>query len=116
MTIPSNETIIVFNHHGMGAADNELQLVLAGKYLSLLLDGGLLPGAMCFYADGVKLVVEGSPVLPQLRELEAKGVHLVVCSTCLAFYGLTDKVQAGIVGGMTDIIEAQFKASKVITL
>ncbi|HMN12996.1 MAG TPA: DsrE family protein [Bellilinea sp.] len=116
MAIPATDTVLVFNHHGMGDADNALQLVLAGKYLSLLLEGGLLPGAICFYADGVKMVVEGSPVLEQLHALEERGVRLVVCSPCLNFFGLADKVQAGIVGGMTDIIEAQFKATKVITL
>lgn len=60
--------------------------------------------------------MDGSPILEQLRALEAKGVRLIVCSTCLEHYGLTDKVQVGIVGAMTDIIEAQVKASKVITL
>jgi hypothetical protein len=43
-------------------------------------------------------------------------VRLIVCSTCLDYFNLTDKVQVGIVGGMTDIIEAQAKAEKVITL
>lgn len=71
---------------------------------------------ICFYTDGVKLAVTGSPVLDQLKELELKGVHLILCGTCLSFYDLTDQVQVGIVGGMTDIIEAQFRASKVISI
>ena len=71
---------------------------------------------ICFYTDGVKLAVTGSPVLDQLREFESKGVHIILCSTCLAHYSLTDQVQVGIVGGMTDIIEAQFRASKVISI
>jgi hypothetical protein len=41
---------------------------------------------------------------------------LVLCSTCLEYYGLLDQVEVGIVGGMTDIIEAQWRAEKVITL
>jgi hypothetical protein len=41
---------------------------------------------------------------------------LIVCSTCLNYFNLTDKVQVGIVGGMGDILEAQIKADKVITL
>jgi sulfur relay (sulfurtransferase) complex TusBCD TusD component (DsrE family) len=84
--------------------------------LRLLTESNLLPAAICFYTDGVKLVVEGSPVLEQLKLLEARGVHLIVCSTCLNYFGLEDKVQVGIVGGMTDIIEAQWRADKVITL
>jgi sulfur relay (sulfurtransferase) complex TusBCD TusD component (DsrE family) len=61
-------------------------------------------------------VVEGSPLIEQLKALEAKGVHLILCSTCLNHYGLPDKVQVGIIGGMTDLIEAQWQADKVITL
>jgi peroxiredoxin family protein len=60
--------------------------------------------------------VEGSPVLDQLHELEKAGVRLIVCSTCLDFFGLEGKVKAGIVGGMADILEAQVRAGKVITL
>jgi sulfur relay (sulfurtransferase) complex TusBCD TusD component (DsrE family) len=48
--------------------------------------------------------------------LESKGVRLTVCSTCLNYFGLQNKIQVGIVGGMGDIIEAQIKAEKVITL
>ncbi|GAB4399698.1 MAG: hypothetical protein OHK0052_23270 [Anaerolineales bacterium] len=75
-----------------------------------------MPKAIGFYTEGVRLCVTGSPVLEELRALEAKGVRLILCSTCLNFYGLSEQVAVGIVGGMTDIIEAQFLADKVIVL
>jgi len=109
-------TVIQITNNGMGKADETLQRKLAGKYLELIQLNDTLPNAICFYTDGVKLVVEGSPVLEQLKSLEEKGVRLIVCSTCLDYFNLTDKVKVGIVGGMTDIIEAQVKAEKVITL
>ena len=110
------DTIILITNNGMGKADKPLQQKLIGKYLELIQQNDSLPNAICFYTEGVKLVVEGSPVLSQLKALEDKGVRLIVCSTCLDYFNLTDKVQVGIVGGMTDIIEAQVKAEKVITL
>lgn len=113
---PKPATVLVFNNEGMGKSERALQLTLAGKYLALILDANLLPNAICFYADGVRLVVEGSPLLAVLSSLEQKGVRLVVCSTCLDYLGLRDQVRVGIVGGMPDIIEAQFNADKVITL
>ena len=109
-------TIIQITNNGMGKADDVLQRKLIGKYLELIQLNDSLPNAICFYTDGVKLVVEGSPVLEQLKSLEEKGVRLIVCSTCLEHFNLIDKVKIGIVGGMTDIIEAQVKAEKVITL
>jgi intracellular sulfur oxidation DsrE/DsrF family protein len=110
------DTVLLVPRDGMGEADLALQHKLMDKYLRLLLEGEALPAAMCFYAEGVKLVVDGSPVLERLREVEAEGVRLVVCSTCLDHFGLTDQVQVGIVGGMGDILEAQVRAGKVVTL
>ena len=113
----NNDSIVLLvTNDGMGRATAELQHKLIGTYLRLLDEHAMLPAAICFYTDGVKLVVEGSPVLEPLKSLETKGVHLIVCSTCLAYFGLEDKVRVGIVGGMTDIIEAQWRAGKVITL
>ncbi len=114
-TVRTNLVILIPNN-GMGKADTELQRTLIVKYLELLNQHAELPNAICFYTEGVKLVVEGSPVLEQLHSLETKGMRLIVCSTCLNYFGLQDKVKAGIVGGMGDILEAQLKAEKVITL
>ena len=100
----------------MGHGPEDLQLTLLNKYLQLLDQNGELPAAICFYTEGVKLVTDGSPVLEQLRAIETKGVRLIVCSTCLNYFGLTDKVKTGIVGSMADILEAQQKAGKVISL
>ena len=100
----------------MGSADDVLQHKLLDTYLKLLLENDSLPAAICFYTEGVKLVVTGSLILESLSQLESRGVRLIVCSTCLNYFELTDKVQVGIIGGMPDILEAQIKASKVITL
>ncbi|CAG1012354.1 hypothetical protein ANAEL_04401 [Anaerolineales bacterium] len=110
------DTVILVTNNGMGKGDQALQHKLAAKYFELLAQNTHLPAAICFYTDGVKLAVSGSPVIEQLKALEAKGVHIILCSTCLDFYGLSKEVQVGIVGGMTDIIEAQTKATKVITI
>jgi sulfur relay (sulfurtransferase) complex TusBCD TusD component (DsrE family) len=110
------DTIILVTNNGMGTADPALQHKLAAKYFELLMQNTNLPAAICFYTEGVKLTVTGSPVLEQLKALEANGVRLIICSTCLDFYGINDQIQVGIVGGMTDVIEAQTKAGKVITI
>ncbi len=100
----------------MGRGDLALQQALIAKYLSLLEDQIPLPEALCFYTDGVRLVTEGSHVLALLRQLEDRGVQLIICKTCLDYLGIADQVRAGRVAGMTDILEAQMRASKVITL
>ena len=111
-----NNTILNVTNNGMGNGPEELQLLLVGKYLQLLGQNNDLPAVICFYTNGVKLVTDGSPIIEFLADLERKGVRLIVCSTCLDFFGITDKVRIGIVGGMPDILEAQLRAEKVITL
>ena len=111
-----SDAVVIINREGMGSAEPPLQLKLLDTYLRLLLEGSTLPAAICFYTDGVKLVVDGSPLLDRLRDVEQRGVRLIICSTCLGYFGLTDQVRVGIVGGMPDIIEAQAQANKVITL
>ena len=108
--------VIVITRDGMGSGDVALQHKLLGTYLRLLLENDSLPAAICFYTDGVKLVVEGSPLLERLSRVEQRGVRLIICSTCLNYLGLTEKVRVGTAGGMPDILAAQIEASKVITL
>jgi hypothetical protein len=110
------DTVVLVTRPGMGSGDLELQRKLFVTYLKILLENGSLPGAFCFYTEGVKLVVKGSPALDLLKELDARGVHLILCRTCLEYYGLLDQVGVGVVGGMGDIVAAQTMASKVVAL
>jgi hypothetical protein len=112
----NNNTVLLFTRNGMGDAPAELQQKLAWKFLQLNLDAGTLPAKILFYADGVKLACEGSCVIDQLRTLNDCGVELILCSTCLDYFDLRDRVKVGIVGGMPDIIEAMNMAAKVISL
>jgi predicted peroxiredoxin len=108
--------VILVTNNGTGNADEKLQQLLFGKYGELLLQNESPPAAPGFYTDGVKLVCEGPPVMEKLHNLENKGVRLIICSTCSNYFDLTEKVRVGIVGGMGDILEAQMKAEKVITI
>ena len=108
--------LILVTREGMGRAAPELGLKLINAYFDLLCADETLPSCVCFYAEGVKLTVEGSPILDVLRALEEKGVPLKICGTCLDFYGLADKVKVGEVSNMKALIERQWEADKVITI
>ncbi len=113
----SKKTVFVFASYGMGQTDNaELKIKLANKFLALIADADPLPSQICFYTDGVKLCVTGSPVLDELRALAAKGVELVLCSTCLETFGLRNQIAVGVVGGMGDIITAMTNADNTVSL
>jgi len=112
----ASDTVMVFTRFGLGSGPDELQKLLAGKFLSLLNESGDLPAKILFYTEGVKLACEGSPVLEPLRTLQARSVELILCSTCLDYFGLRERVAVGIIGGLPDIIEAMQMAEKVISL
>ena len=109
-------TVLMVTRDGFGSAEPALPHALMGKYLGLLLAGDLTPRALCFVTEGVHLACEGSPVLEELRRLGERGCRLLVCTTCLEFYGLKEKLRAGTACGMPDILNAQLEAAKVITL
>lgn len=111
-----SDSVLLFTRAGMGHAPEELQATLAVKFLSLLLESGDLPAKVLFYTEGVKLACEDSPVLEQLGRMEKQGVELVLCSTCLDYFGLREKVRVGVIGGMPDILETLQNATKVVSL
>ena len=111
-----DQTVILFTRNGLGHGPENLQLTLANKFLQLTLASGHLPAKILFYTDGVRLACSGSPVLEPLREMQQRGVELVLCQTCLETFGLAGEVQVGVVGGMGDILEALQKAGKVISV
>jgi sulfur relay (sulfurtransferase) complex TusBCD TusD component (DsrE family) len=117
MASPQKSTVFAFSSYGIGQTeDTALKIRLAQKFLALIAQADPLPSQICFYTDGVRLCVNGSPVLAELQALQAKGVELVLCSTCLDTFGLADQVTVGVVGGMGDIITAMVSADHVITL
>ena len=110
-------TVIVINRNGMGHADPGLSRdKLVGAFLNMLDLDNRLPRAICFYAEGVQLTLDDSPVLEELKSLEAKGVELIVCTTCLNFYEAMDRLAVGTAAGMKEIVDAQWGAGKVITI
>lgn len=111
-----SDTVLLFTRNGIGHAPEDLQQTLVKKFLSLFHESNQMPAKILFYTDGVKLACEGSEVLDALQAMESKGVELVLCKTCLDYFGLGEQVKVGVVGGMGDIIEALQKAGKVISL
>jgi sulfur relay (sulfurtransferase) complex TusBCD TusD component (DsrE family) len=108
--------IILFTRNGLGDAPAELQQKLVTRFLALLIESNQIPSKIVFYTEGVKLACDGSPILELLGTLEAQGVELVLCQTCLDFFNLADQVKIGVVGGMGDILEVLQKAPKVLSV
>jgi len=100
----------------IGRGDDELGRILARSFFHALCEAEPLPERIFFLNSGVKLAVEGSPVLDDLRALSERGVTLLACGTCLEFYGLKEKLAVGEITNMYAIAEALMGAGKVVRL
>ena len=94
----------------------ELGSLLMGSFLNALDSLTVRPETVIFVNSGVKLVVGDSPAVEALRRLEAQGVELLACGTCLSRYELTDRVAVGQVSNMHVIADTLFQASKIVPL
>ncbi|MBN1850566.1 MAG: sulfurtransferase-like selenium metabolism protein YedF [Deltaproteobacteria bacterium] len=100
----------------MGHGDDELGAKLMASFLKTLKEMGNDLWRLVFVNNGVKLTIEGSNVLPVLKEFEDQGVMILVCGTCLNHFNLLDKKQVGQTTNMLDIVTAMQLADKVINV
>lgn len=107
-------TVVVISSAAMGEGDPELGKILIKGFLYALTQLDTLPKTMLFYNGGAFLTCEGSASLEDLKSLEAQGVRILTCGTCLNHYDLTDKLQVGEVTNMYVIAETMAGASKII--
>jgi len=109
-------TAVLIAASTMGRGPEELGTVLVRAFLHTLNEVSPLPHTLVFMNSGVHLVVEGSPVVDDLRELVEQGVEVLACGTCLDYLGLKEKVSVGTVSNMYTIAETLLRAAKVVAL
>jgi selenium metabolism protein YedF len=109
-------TTIFINKDRIGHGSDELGNNLMKAFVATIKDLSVQPKTICFMNSGVKLTVKESETLPYLKELEEKGVELLVCGTCLGYFNLKEQLGAGKISNMYDISETMLKSSKVITI
>ncbi|MGB9723768.1 MAG: sulfurtransferase-like selenium metabolism protein YedF [Chloroflexia bacterium] len=101
----------------MGRGESaELGHVLIRAFFHTLLEIERRPDVIIFYNSGVRLVVEGSPILEDLRALAEQGVQILACGTCLGYFDLKDRVAVGTVSNMYAIAETLLGAGRVVSL
>ena len=102
---------------GGGCGDGELGYNLMKMALYTLSESDDVPASLLFMNAGVKLVAGGEQqVVDSVRALAEKGTEVLVCGTCLDFYGCKDQLAVGEVSNMYDILGRMQEAAKVITL
>lgn len=113
---PGGDWAVFVGRDIIGDGDRELGTNLMRMFFYTLSQGEDKPGAVLFMNAGVKLPTLDEQVVEHLKALSAVGVEILVCGTCLNFYGLTEQLRVGTVSNMYDIVTCMQKAGKVISL
>ena len=108
------DTVVVISSDKMGEGAEELGKTLLKAFMFSLTQQDKLPKTILFYNGGAHLTCEGSPMLEDLKALEAEGVEIMTCGTCLNFYGLSEKLAVGSVTNMYVIAEKMLNAGNVV--
>ena len=108
------DTVIAIASECMGNGDDQLGATLMKGFIYAVSQQEELPRAILFYNSGAKLTAEGAPTIEDLKSMEAQGVEILTCGTCLDYYGLTEKLRVGTVTNMYTIVEKLAGAGKVV--
>lgn len=107
-------TVVVISSAVMGHGGDELGTALMKGFIYALSQQEQLPATILFYNGGASITCEGSVSLEDLKSMEAQGVEILTCGTCLNFYGLTEKLSVGQVTNMYTIVEKMTGADLIV--
>lgn len=107
-------TVVVISSDVMGEGDDVLGAALMKGFIYAISQQEELPSTMLFYNGGAKITSTDSPSIEDLKSLEAQGVEILTCGTCLNHYGLTDQLKVGEVTNMYVIAEKMTQASLIV--
>lgn len=101
----------------VGEGDEELGYNLMKMALYTFAESKDAPASLLFMNAGVKLLAEDEPqIIESVTVLLERGTEVLVCGTCLDFYGIKDRLRVGTVSNMYDIVERMQAVTKVISL
>ena len=113
---PATYAVFVGKDH-VGEGDPQLGYNLMKMAIYTLSESGNPPASLLFMNGGVKLVAgEEQQIIDSVSTLLARGVDVLVCGTCLDFYGLKDQLKVGEMSNMYDILGRLQAAGNAITL
>ena len=110
-------TAVFIGKDHVGEGDPTLGRNLMKMAIYTLAESDDVPSSVLFMNSGVQLVAGEEPqVVESCNKLIERGCEILVCGTCLNFYGITDKLEVGEVSNMYDILSRMQEAGKTITL
>lgn len=109
------DILLVIGTDTMGK-DEALGKVLMKGFFETMKATGETPHTIFFLNEGVKLTTLENDIIPILKDLEARGVEIYSCGTCLKHYNLERELKVGMRGTTNHIVEGMKEFKKVVWL
>lgn len=100
----------------LGGDVREIGEKLMTAYFNVSAEYPKAASTIFFLNTGINLVLEGAATLDALKQIEQKGTEIIVCGTCLDFFGKREQLGVGRIGTMHDLLALHHGKSEVITL
>jgi selenium metabolism protein YedF len=108
--------VLVLASDQLGRGEPELGQLLVRTFVHTLLEVTPRPDTLILMNAGVKLAIEDSPVLEDLQTLQASGIQILACGTCLDYYQIKSRIAVGIISNMYTIAETILSAGQSTVL
>ena len=100
-----NGKILLLSSEGIGYGEDMLGFQILATMLESLEKRPDRPAAIICWNTAVKLVAEGSPLVPHFRRLEEKGVDILLGKLCVGECELNGKIAVGKEATMEEILD-----------
>jgi selenium metabolism protein YedF len=106
--------IVFISSDCIGRGDDKLGRLLTSLFLRTLGERPAKPAFLLLANSGVKLALDDSDDSGTLEALECQGVRIMVCGTCLDFFGAKERLRAGIVSNMYEMVDILMSGARLV--
>ena len=106
--------VVAISKDHMGEGEEALGKTLLKAFIFALTQQDALPKTILFYNSGAFVTSTEGPSIEDLKTLEAQGVDILTCGTCLDYYHRKETLLVGGITNMYSIVETLEKADVVV--
>jgi len=112
----SDNFVVAISADTMGNGSEELGKILVKAFIYSLTELPVPPDVLVFFNSGVHLTSNESNTIDDLKALEEKGTKMLICGTCVNYYGLQEKLAVGTISNMNEITQMMADAARLINI
>ena len=113
---PSPDLVVAIGSAAMGQGSDELGEILIKSFLYTLSALDTPPNILLLFNSGATLAVSSGNTVADLQTLAERGTRILICGTCADYYDIRDKLGAGELVSMFEIVTEMQQADRLISL